>query len=196
MCSNYTTTRENWELRHAPHRCRYRPYYTTTRENWELRPTRRCKYQLQYYTTTKENWELRLFKKAHGVLCDYTTTKENWELRRVSLSSTKHYDYTTIRRPSELNDRGLRKIRRFCGALSLRGTGRFVLFVAAKSTKNRFKTAGLSCDKVVEPRTPPTKVVGQTRRPGKSAGNRCVPRATAPGCRRTRREAAPTERVK
>ena len=35
---NYTTTRENWELRPHVHQGASRPYYTTTRENQELRP--------------------------------------------------------------------------------------------------------------------------------------------------------------
>ena len=35
---NYTTTRENWELRLIPLGCGIWTHYTTTRENWELRP--------------------------------------------------------------------------------------------------------------------------------------------------------------
>ena len=35
--ADYTTTRENWELRHTALWCDTQFHYTTTRENWELR---------------------------------------------------------------------------------------------------------------------------------------------------------------
>ena len=55
--------------------------YTTTRENWELRPVSVAIQGLQDYTTTRENWELRLQFCDSFRGADYTTTRENWELR-------------------------------------------------------------------------------------------------------------------
>ena len=99
---DYTTTRENWELRltagDSPERC----YYTTTRENWELRPLTRGETLQVYYTTTRENWELRLSDTRPSMPSNYTTTRENWELRRPPFRSVGRSDYTTTRENWEL----------------------------------------------------------------------------------------------
>ena len=56
---NYTTTRENWELRLGCDWLEVMRYYTTTRENWELRLLCNISFCFNHYTTTRENWELR-----------------------------------------------------------------------------------------------------------------------------------------
>ena len=58
--------------------------YTTTRENWELRLREVQPDYVWYYTTTRENWELRLPVGEYREYQDYTTTRENWELRRFN----------------------------------------------------------------------------------------------------------------
>ena len=56
--------------------------YTTTRENRELRlPVPQYDY-LKDYTTTRENRELRLSGEEMRHMTNYTTTRENWELRQ------------------------------------------------------------------------------------------------------------------
>ena len=55
--------------------------YTTTRENWELRPDTKADKGDNHYTTTRENWELRPFGQNGNYILHYTTTRENWELR-------------------------------------------------------------------------------------------------------------------
>ena len=91
---DYTTTRENWELRQKRITQSYRDDYTTTRENWELRPRSVNSFRPAYYTTTRENWELRLFALACFGGRDYTTTRENWELRRWAMG-IKFWEYYT-----------------------------------------------------------------------------------------------------
>ena len=59
--------------------------YTTTRENWELRRFMTPTVILAHYTTTRENWELRLGLSTGRKVTDYTTTRENWELRRLEI---------------------------------------------------------------------------------------------------------------
>ena len=60
--------------------------YTTTRENWELRLIYVHCYKTTNYTTTRENWELRLLGSSYADVTNYTTTRENWELRPGVLS--------------------------------------------------------------------------------------------------------------
>ena len=99
---NYTTTRENWELRPAWYRRTVNGYYTTTRENWELRPKAANVTAIKNYTTTRENWELRLIPGNRGKNFYYTTTRENWELRLVSGDGSQGVNYTTTRENWEL----------------------------------------------------------------------------------------------
>ena len=79
---NYTTTRENWELRLKRKAVAAWRNYTTTRENWELRPAPPADRPCRHYTTTRENWELRPSEELVDVVNHYTTTRENWELRQ------------------------------------------------------------------------------------------------------------------
>ena len=79
---NYTTTRENRELRRVPTGVPDLSDYTTTRENRELRQARGSSPHARYYTTTRENWELRPRHRAQHPPTHYTTTRENWELRQ------------------------------------------------------------------------------------------------------------------
>ncbi len=79
---NYTTTRENWELRLPLCKAHCHINYTTTRENWELRRFRLKPTFLLHYTTTRENWELRQRQEGTTQRIYYTTTRENWELRQ------------------------------------------------------------------------------------------------------------------
>ena len=60
MTLNYTTTRENRELRHVSAIVEVPRDYTTTRENRELRHAKDIPDRTEDYTTTRENWELRL----------------------------------------------------------------------------------------------------------------------------------------
>ena len=90
---DYTTTRENWELRRTGrvHSCAF--HYTTTRENWELRPCMRPTASHTYYTTTRENWELRLMllnltRIMESVLASSEDSVEQ-ELRRLELEFEK-----------------------------------------------------------------------------------------------------------
>ena len=71
--------------------CRYGciPNYTTTRENRELRQAARCRGNLWHYTTTRENRELRPCCHSAVILLYYTTTRENWELRLMLLNLTR-----------------------------------------------------------------------------------------------------------
>ena len=86
--TDYTTTRENWELRPAFVTEAISWDYTTTRENWELRPFGAYSTWYTDYTTTRENWELRPFTAVIEGKLDYTTTRENWELRLIHWSSS------------------------------------------------------------------------------------------------------------
>ena len=79
---NYTTTRENRELRLFLRCMPERKDYTTTRENWELRPAPPADRPCRHYTTTRENWELRPERLGRQLVAHYTTTRENWELRQ------------------------------------------------------------------------------------------------------------------
>ena len=79
---NYTTTRENRELRPLASAPAARAYYTTTRENRELRPLSKLSDDGRDYTTTRENRELRLSGEEMRHMTNYTTTRENWELRQ------------------------------------------------------------------------------------------------------------------
>ena len=99
---NYTTTRENRELRPSrlPH-CS-QPHYTTTRENRELRPFEQFLSQSGNYTTTRENRELRHCSPLQELHADYTTTRENRELRPLSSIMVQAAYYTTTRENREL----------------------------------------------------------------------------------------------
>ena len=61
--------------------------YTTTRENWELRPDTKADKGDNHYTTTRENWELRPFGQNGNYMLHYTTRSENWELRLIISSN-------------------------------------------------------------------------------------------------------------
>ena len=63
--------------------------YTTTRENRELRRRSWIPLYGIHYTTTRENRELRLAALKCGRLPDYTTTRENRELRLMLLNLTR-----------------------------------------------------------------------------------------------------------
>ena len=63
--------------------------YTTTRENRELRLPAPAGNRAPDYTTTRENRELRLAALKCGRLPDYTTTRENRELRLMLLNLTR-----------------------------------------------------------------------------------------------------------
>ena len=67
--------------------------YTTTRENWELRRTGRVHSCAFHYTTTRENWELRLMllnltRIMESVLASSEDSVEQ-ELRRLELEFEK-----------------------------------------------------------------------------------------------------------
>ena len=63
--------------------------YTTTRENRELRLRGSSRIPRYNYTTTRENRELRHAKDIPDRTEDYTTTRENWELRLMLLNLTR-----------------------------------------------------------------------------------------------------------
>ena len=93
LFDDYTTTRENWELRQEVFNALLFRYYTTTRENWELRPRRRAQRPPTHYTTTRENWELRLMllnltRIVESVLASGEDSVEQ-ELRRLELEFEK-----------------------------------------------------------------------------------------------------------
>ena len=67
--------------------------YTTTRENWELRRLPRYRSVVLYYTTMRENWELRLMllnltRIMESVLASSEDSVEQ-ELRRLELEFEK-----------------------------------------------------------------------------------------------------------
>ena len=67
--------------------------YTTTRENWELRPLAFIIANPSNYTTTRENWELRLMllnltRIVESVLASSEDSVEQ-ELRRLELEFEK-----------------------------------------------------------------------------------------------------------
>ena len=93
MLDNYTTTRENWELRPVVVVHQYQSNYTTTRGNWELRLNRNVESHFAHYTTTRENWELRLMllnltRIVESVLASGEDSVEQ-ELRRLELEFEK-----------------------------------------------------------------------------------------------------------
>ena len=93
LSAYYTTTRENWELRHFALIGALVNDYTTARENWELRPCMRPTASHTYYTTTRENWELRLMllnltRIMESVLASSEDSVEQ-ELRRLELEFEK-----------------------------------------------------------------------------------------------------------
>ena len=90
---DYTTTRENWELRRLFLLFSTHVNYTTTRENWELRHSRGPCRPHSHYTTTRENWELRLMllnltRIVESVLASSEDSVEQ-ELRRLELEFEK-----------------------------------------------------------------------------------------------------------
>ena len=99
---NYTTTRENRELRLLRQCADALFHYTTTRENRELRPEGGLGSSGQHYTTTRENRELRPILMPLAERDHYTTTRENRELRRTAFCADLHRNYTTTRENREL----------------------------------------------------------------------------------------------
>ena len=78
---NYTTTRENRELRLSGRRSPLSVHYTTTRENREPRLRQLVRNFEVDYTTTRESRELRHMEADIPFIHNYTTTRENRELR-------------------------------------------------------------------------------------------------------------------
>ena len=99
--ADYTTTRENRELRLLPPVRQADHDYTTTRENRELRLSHCQPSCSMHYTTTRENRELRhqVFRAYRWN--DYTTTRENRELRLSGRRSPLSVHYTTTRENRE-----------------------------------------------------------------------------------------------
>ena len=93
---DYTTTRENRELRPVGSEYLLRQNYTTTRENRELRllpPVRQADHD---YTTTRENRELRLSGRRSPLSVHYTTTRENREPRQCDYIEEINFHHIVI----------------------------------------------------------------------------------------------------
>ena len=74
----------------------YAADYTTTRENRELRPKRLITSALSNYTTTRENRELRPPAHAADTARHYTTTRENREPRQCDYIEEINFHHIVI----------------------------------------------------------------------------------------------------